>query len=165
MPTTKQRTCEVCGADCRRKKVGASQGAQVICIACHAQSWRFLWGANQVVQWMRCTTCKSPVRADKSIKGEHGQHYCSQPCQDWRADDATQLAEAIAERDAAIARADAAIMRAEAAEATLKRLNTPCTWQDISGCGIYRTTCGKTMDKVTPYCPHCGRRIVKSSKP
>jgi hypothetical protein len=122
MATTKQRTCEICGADCTRKKVGSQNGKRVICIACHAQGWRFVWETNQVMQWVRCATCKRQTTSDQSIKGEQGQHYCSQPCQDWRADDATQLAEAIAERDAAIARADAAIMRAEAAEAALERL-------------------------------------------
>ena len=36
-----KRQCEVCHADCRRKKVWSTRGKRVICMACGSKGWRF----------------------------------------------------------------------------------------------------------------------------
>lgn len=35
------RRCAVCGADCRRKKVWATCGKKVVCMACGPKGWSF----------------------------------------------------------------------------------------------------------------------------
>lgn len=57
------RNCEVCGADCRRKKVQSQEGKRVICLACGAKGYRFREGKLGVVavRLIRMITTEVPA--------------------------------------------------------------------------------------------------------
>ena len=65
----KERKCEACGADCRRKKVGAGYFKKVICLSCHFSNYAgFDADGNLIIRPENDWRKPEPTAADKLLE-------------------------------------------------------------------------------------------------